>query len=53
MKTIVDVINTIQDRYDANREAITDCCGDHEMFAALEARMDEEMIILEMLSELE
>lgn len=53
MNSIVDVINVIQERYDVNREAITDCCGDHELFAGLEARMDEEMIILEMLEELE
>lgn len=49
MNKIVDVINAITDRYDENRERITDCCGDHELFAELEARMDEERVILDML----
>ena len=46
---MAEIINALTDRLDRYQEAITDCCGDGELFADLNARIEELHFVLKML----
>lgn len=46
---MVEIINTLTERLEQYLDDITDCCGDHELFAELEGRIDELRFVLDLL----
>ena len=46
---MLEIINTLTERLERYQNDITDCCGDHCLFADLNARIEELHFVLKML----
>lgn len=46
---MTEIINTLTERLERYQDDITDCCGDHCLFADLNARIEELKFILDLL----